>query len=184
MNGSRPQGPLWLAALLLAWAIAPVGAESPRREAEINLTPGPTARAALYEEILAADAAFFRAFFDTCDIEAVRRFVTDDFEMFHDKGGHVSKSGAEFVKDAEQKCARQAQGTDFQSTRRLVPGSMKVFPINEYGAIAVGTHTFYAVREGEPDRLTETAQFTIVWKEESGQWRLARALSYDHRLAE
>ena len=156
----------------------------PATEAPVNLTPGPKARPGLYEEILAADAEFFGAFFDTCDIDTVRRYVADDFEMFHDKGGRVSTSGAEFVQQAQEKCERQRQGSDFLSTRRLVPETLKVYPIANYGAIAVGVHRFYAVKPGAPERLTETAPFTIVWKEELGQWKLARALSYDHQLAE
>jgi hypothetical protein len=156
----------------------------PKKEAAVNLTPGAVARPGLYEEILKADAEFFRAFFDTCDIETVRRYIADDFEMFHDKGGRVSTSGEAFVKETQEKCERQAEGTDFLSTRKLLPETLKVYPINNYGAIASGTHRFYAIKKGEPDRLTETALFTAVWKEESGQWKLARALSYDHQLAE
>jgi len=156
----------------------------PKREAEVNLTPGAQARPGLYEEILKADTEFFKAFFDTCDIETVRRYVTDDFEMFHDKGGRVSTSGADFVKSAQDKCKRQEEGIDFLSARKLVPGTMKVYPLNNYGAVQTGTHRFYAIRKGKPDRLTETAQFTQVWKEENGQWRIARVLSYDHQLAQ
>jgi hypothetical protein len=109
--------------------------------------------------------------------------VTDDFEMFHDKGGRVAASGADFVKETEDKCRRQAEGTDFLSTRKLVPETLQVYPINGYGAISMGTHDFFAVKKGTSDRLTETGQFVIVWKEEGGQWRLARALSFDHVLA-
>jgi hypothetical protein len=61
---------------------------------------------------------------------------------------------------------------------------MNVYPLNKYGAIQIGTHRFYAIQQGKPDRLTETGQFTHVWKEENGQWRLARVLSYDHQLAQ
>jgi len=156
----------------------------PARQAEVHLTPGAVARPGLTEEIRAADAELFKAYFDTCDSETVRRYVTDDFEMFHDKGGRVLTSGAGFVQDAIDKCKRQAEGTDFLSTRKLVQASLKVYPINNYGAIETGVHEFFAVKKGEPDRLTETGQFTIVWKEENGQWRAARALSYDHVLAQ
>lgn len=166
-------------AILLCLSAGVSGAEPP-----INLTPGARARAGLFEEILAADAEFFKAFFDTCDVATVRRYVTDDFEMFHDKGGRVTTSGAEFVKTTEDKCKRQADGVDFLSTRKLTKETMRVYPLNKYGAIQTGTHRFYAVRNDQPDRLTETAQFTQVWKEENGQWRLARVLSYDHQLAE
>jgi ketosteroid isomerase-like protein len=156
----------------------------PAKEAAVNLTPGAVARPGLAEEIRAADAEFFKAFFDTCDIATIRRYVTDDFEMFHDKGGRVAATGAELVKSAEDKCRRQAEGTDFLSTRKLLPDTLEVHAINGYGAISTGRHEFFAVKAGEPDRLTETGQFTIVWKEEDGQWKLARALSFDHVLAE
>lgn len=156
---------------------------TPVQEAPVNLTPGATARPGLADEIRQADAELFRAFFDTCDVDTVRRYVADDFEMVHDKGGIVATSGAQFVQETVDKCKRQAEGTDFLSTRKLVPGTLKVYPIQQDGAIATGTHTFYAVKAGEPDRLTETGQFTVFWKQVDGQWKMVRALSYDHVLA-
>ncbi|HET8692425.1 MAG TPA: nuclear transport factor 2 family protein [Steroidobacteraceae bacterium] len=167
----------------IAWQATHEAPPAPAKDAEVNLTPGAVARPGLAEEIRAADAEFFRAFFDTCDVETVRRYVTDDFEMFHDKSGRVITSGAAFVQDTVDKCRRQAEGTDFLSTRKLVPESLEVYPIAHYGAVETGVHRFYAVKQGEPDRLTETGKFTIVWKDEDGQWRVARALSYDHVLA-
>jgi ketosteroid isomerase-like protein len=153
------------------------------QEAPVNLTPGATARPGLADEIRRADAEFFRAFFDTCDIVAVRRFVAEDFEMIHDKGGVVATSGPDFVRITQDKCKRQADGTDFHSTRKLVPESLQVYPIQDDGAIEIGAHSFYAVKAGEPDRLTETGRFTHYWKQEDGQWKLSRVLSYDHVLA-
>ena len=155
---------------------------APAQEAPVNLTPGATARPGLADEIRQADAELFRAF-DTCAVDTVRRYVADDFEMVHDKGGIVATSGAQFVQETVDKCKRQAEGTDFLSTRKLVPGTLKVYPIQQDGAIATGTHTFYAVKAGEPDRLTETGQFTVFWKQVDGQWKMVRALSYDHVLA-
>ena len=166
----------------IAWQATRVPLE-PKQDAPVNLTPGATARPGLADEILRADAEFFRAFFDTCDVGTARRYVADDFEMVHDKGGIVATSGAQFMKDMQDKCKRQAEGIDFLSTRRLVPGTLKVYPIQQDGAIATGTHTFYAVKAGQPDRLTETGQFTIFWKQVDGQWKMMRALSYDHVLA-
>ena len=156
---------------------------TPAQEAPVNLTPGATARPGLADEIRRADAEFFRAFFDTCDVDTVRRYVADDFEMIHDKDGIVATSGAQFVQETVDKCKRQAEGTDFLSTRKLLPDTLKVYPIQQDGAIATGSHTFYAVKAGEPARLTETGQFTVFWKQVDGQWKMMRALSYDHVLA-
>ena len=78
---------------------------------------------------------------------------------------------------------RQRTGVDFLSKRVLDEESLRVYPINEYGAVETGTHRFYAVAEGKPDQLTETAQFLMIWKRVDGAWKLARVVSYDHRLA-
>ncbi len=170
----------WRAIAWQATHAAPV----PGKDAAVNLTPGATASATLVDEIRQADAEFFRAFFDSCDIDAVRRFVADDFEMIHDKGGVVATSGAGFVTLTQDKCKRQADGVDFLSARRLVPESLQVYPIRDDGAIEVGTHEFFAVKPGEPGRLTETGRFTHYWTKVGSQWKLSRVLSYDHALAE
>ena len=70
----------------------------------------------------------------------MRRLVTDDFEMFHDKGGRNITSGEQFATITKEKCQRQRDGIDFLSTRELVRDSVKVYPLNNYGAIETGTH--------------------------------------------
>jgi ketosteroid isomerase-like protein len=145
---------------------------------------GPVATQALHNEIAAADRALFVAAFDTCDTAKLATIVTDDLEMFHDKGGLIATSGAQFVEDFTRTCERQKTGEDYRSRRELVPGSMKVYPLNNYGAIAVGEHRFYQLLPGKPEKLVEISQFTHVWKKESGGWKLARVLSYDHKLTE
>src|SRR5262245_46104476 len=105
-----------LAGLLLSSTLC-LAADPPRaepnKEAAVNLTPGAVARPGLREEVLAADAALFKAFFDDCDADAVRRLVTDDFEMFHDKGGRNITSGDQFATITRDKCKRQQEGIDF-----------------------------------------------------------------------
>ena len=145
---------------------------------------GPRPTQALADEIAAADKALFAAVFDTCDSAALGKMVTDDFEMFHDKGGLTSKSGAEFLKAIDGMCARQKTGEDYRSRRELVPGTLKVYPVNNYGAIEIGEHRFYKLAPGKPEQLVEVALFTQVWKKEPTGWKLARVVSYDHRLTE
>jgi hypothetical protein len=147
-------------------------------------TAGPAPSQQLTDEIKAADLAFFSAFFDRCDVEALRGMVTDDFEMFHDKGGRVSASKAEFIKNIEGTCARQKTGEDYRARRELSVPSLKVYPLNNYGAIEVGEHRFYQLLPGKPEKLVEISLFTQVWKKEGSAWKLARVLSYDHRLTE
>ncbi|HUQ27621.1 MAG TPA: nuclear transport factor 2 family protein [Usitatibacter sp.] len=145
---------------------------------------GPAPTQALADEVMAADKALFGAVFDTCDTATLARMVTDDFEMYHDKGGLTSTSGAQFVKDIAGMCARQKTGEDYRSRRELVASSLKVYPLNNYGAIEVGEHRFYKLTPGKPEQLVEISLFTQVWKKEPSGWKLARVLSYDHRLTD
>jgi hypothetical protein len=147
-------------------------------------TAGPAPTQQLTDEIRAADIAFFSAFFDRCDVAALGGMITDDFEMFHDKGGRTAASKAEFIKGIEGTCARQKTGEDYRARRELVPGSLKVYPLNNYGAVEVGEHKFFQLLPGKPEKLVEVSQFTQVWKKEGAVWKLARVLSYDHRLTE
>ena len=145
---------------------------------------GPAQSQQQFDEVAAADQALFSAFFDRCDMETLAKMVTDDFEMFHDKNGYMTKSGKEFLDAIAGTCARQKTGEDYRARRELVPGSLKVYPLNNYGAVEIGVHRFYQLLPGKPEKLVEVSQFTHVWKKEDGVWKLARALSYDHRLTD
>jgi hypothetical protein len=145
---------------------------------------GPAQSQELTDQIAAADHALFSAFFDRCDIEALRGMVTDDFEMFHDKNGFMTKSGKEFIDGIAATCARQKTGEDYRARRELVPGTLKVYPLDNYGAVEVGVHRFFQLLPGKPEKLVEVSQFTQVWKQEAGAWKLSRVVSYDHRLTD
>ena len=145
---------------------------------------GPAQTRQLFDEIAAADHALFSAFFDRCDLAALATMVTDDLEMFHDKNGYMSKTGKEFLDGIAATCARQKTGEDYRARREIVPGSLKVYPLNNYGAVEVGVHRFYQLLPGKPEKLVEESQFTQVWKKEPSGWKLARILSYDHRLTD
>ncbi|HWM90157.1 MAG TPA: nuclear transport factor 2 family protein [Thermoanaerobaculia bacterium] len=147
-------------------------------------TAGPAATKELFEEIAGKDRMLFDAVFNTCDVQALSGLVTDDFEMYHDKGGLVATSGAQFVENIRGMCERQKTGEDYRARRELVEGSLEVYPLNNYGAVEVGVHRFYKKTEGQPDKLVEIAKFTQVWKKDASGWKLARVLSYDHKLTE
>ena len=170
----------------VAWVVVGVGpsAGAAPPEAPIHLTPGaPPPSAELIATLAAKDRALFEAVFD-CQLDRLPGLIADDFEFLHDKGGKTAGSGKEFLDAIAGMCARRAAGTDFKARRELVEGSMKVFVLNGYGAMQMGTHRFYALRDGKQDQLTESGQFIDVWREIDGTWKLARVISYDHQLAD
>jgi ketosteroid isomerase-like protein len=137
----------------------------------------PTSRQ-LIKEIAVMDRELFDTIFNKCDVERLAELVTEDFEFYHDESGQVAKSRKEFVDSIRGMCERQKTGEDYRSRRVLVGNSLVVYPLNNYGAVQMGVHRFYPLTKGKP---VETARFTHLWKNENGQWKLARVLSYDHQ---
>jgi len=136
--------------------------------------------ATLEQDILGADAAFFGALFDRCDVDALAPWVADDLEFVHDKWGVIARSKAEFLVSIRGMCERQRAGVDFKARRVLEPGSGAVYPMKNVGAYQTGSHRFYRVTEGQPDPPTESARFAHLWRRVQGQWQLARVVSFAH----
>ncbi len=129
------------------------------------------------------DQQLFDAAFG-CKLDVLPTLVTDDLEFFHDKSGQTASSGEQFLDQVTQGCERQKAGSDFKARRELVTGSMMVYVLNNYGAMQMGTHRFFALQSGQPDRLTEAGKFIHLWRNDNGAWKLARVISYDHQLAD
>jgi hypothetical protein len=177
-------GILAIAVVFSSAAFAAGPAAAPKAEAPVHLRAGPQTSQQLFDEIAAKDGAVFDVVFGSCDIDKLRPLIADDLEFFHDKDGLSETSGAHFIDDISRHCERIKSGEDFRARRELVAGSMKVYPLNNYGAVETGEHRFYAIADGKPDQLTESAQFLHVWKNDHGEWKLARVVSYGHALAE
>lgn len=134
---------------------------------------------ALYDTLFRLDSALFSIAY-TCQPDKVAAFFTEDLEFYHDKGG-VTRSLKTFLENLE----RNFCGNDKPKLRReLVPGSLQVYPMDNYGAIQMGEHRFYISQNGQPEKLTGIAKFTHLWQFRDGKWRITRVLSYDHQAAE
>jgi hypothetical protein len=132
----------------------------------------------LYDRLAGLDSSLFSTVYK-CNPERNITFFTEDLEFYHDKGG-VTRSRKFFMEGLEKNfCGEQNQTL----RRELIPGSLKVFKINNYGAIQMGEHRFYVTRKGEAEQLTGEAKFVHVWKQDNGSWKISRVLSYDHRDA-
>lgn len=127
----------------------------------------------LFNQIAAMDSVLFKCF-NTCDTTTYKTLLADDLEFYHDKGG-FTKSGRAEVESLKEMCGRTNK-----LRRELVKGSMEVYPISNYGAIEIATHSFYLKKPGEKEFLVTTAKFVHVWQKKDGKWILARVISYDH----
>lgn len=148
------------------------------------VTAGPQATRQLFDELAEQDRRLFDLVFIRCDADALAGMLADDFVFLHDKHGEAASSPQKFVENIRQGCELQAKGVNVRARRELVPGTLEVYPMNNYGAIQTGSHRFFGIEPGKPDQLRETAQFFHVWKKIDGHWKLSRSYSYDHRPAQ
>jgi len=126
----------------------------------------------LFQTIARMDSLLFEAF-NKCDTVVSKDFFTKDLEFYHDKGGLTRYE--ENMQSIHKRCS-----SNYVVRRELVPGTMEVFPIKDYGAIQLGSHRFYFRNKGEAEQLDGTFRFVHVWKNENGRWKIARVVSFDH----
>lgn len=133
----------------------------------------PEQAASLETTIAALDSAVFDAFnrcADPAQLQAHARFFAPDVEFYHDTGGVTWTREAMIANTRQHACGHY--------TRQLVPGSLRVWPVRDFGAIAQGVHRFC---QAGAARCEGEADFVMVWRQRDGQWQVTRVLSYGHR---
>jgi hypothetical protein len=122
--------------------------------------------------IAALDKKLFDAY-NTCDLHTLGSLIEDGLEFYHDKTGLAV--GKQPFLDAINNniCPGKVQ-------RTLVPGSLEVYPLNDYGAVEIGVHRFH--HPGDPQNVGE-AKFVTIWHYQDGAWKISRAISFDHESA-
>ncbi|QSX74713.1 nuclear transport factor 2 family protein [Lysobacter arenosi] len=127
----------------------------------------------LFDSISALDTEVFTAF-NTCSepgqLQKHASYFAPDVEFYHDTGG-VTWSRQEMLASTEKYVCGHFR-------RELVPGTLKVYPIKDFGAIEEGSHRFCQFDSGKCEGL---ADFLIVWNSNNGKWQITRVLSYGHR---
>lgn len=128
---------------------------------------------ALFETVARLDAEVFSAF-NTCatpgQLQKHAAYFADDVEFYHDKGG-VTWNRKDMLANTEKYVCGNF-------SRELVPGSLRVYEIKDFGAIAQGVHRFCQFSSGTCEGA---AEFVMVWHQEGDSWVITRVLSYGHR---
>ena len=120
----------------------------------------------IYDVIVSKDKEYFDAY-NTCDMKTQGSLFSENIEFFHDKGG-LSTSKQEILAALERNICGKV-------TRTLIPGSIEVYPINDYGAIEIGYHKFY--NNQEPNAISNPSKFIMVWKKEGEEWIISKVIS-------
>ncbi|WP_420459661.1 DUF4440 domain-containing protein [Neolewinella sp.] len=141
--------------------------------------PDVDGQSTLEHDILEQDSLFWLAY-NRCDLEAFGGFFAEDLEFYHDKGGLTRTRDSLVASFTHGLCAA---GTN-QVERRLVAGSLRLYPINNYGAYLRGTHTFHTMVDERETGGVEEAQFAHLWTRQGDRWVMSRVVSYDHHPQE
>lgn len=141
------------------------------RSQQISPTEGELARI-----ISSLDHAFFEAY-NKCEMSKIESMFTSDIEFYHEK--RVPLTGRQSVMEAFSKNLCSEKGNRVR--RELVEGSLQVYRIDNYGALAVGEHRFYLTQPGQKEKLDGIGHFANLWQLKDGEWRMSRVFSYGFR---
>jgi Domain of unknown function (DUF4440) len=130
-------------------------------------------QAELDKAITALDAALFDSY-NRCDLEKFSSFLDENVEFYHDQGGVTL--GRQALTDSIRK---NICGGDVR--RELVPGSLQIYYMKGYGAVEIGVHRFIHPKS---NGATGEGRFITLWQYKNGSWKITRAISYDHHLAD
>jgi len=127
----------------------------------------------LYDSIAYLDSVFFNAF-NTRNLDKLKTLLSENLEFYHDLGGVTNYNQNV---DAFKKTFEGDRGI----RRKLVEGTLEVYPIKDYGAVETGIHRFYSTEKGQQEKLSSEAKFVQVWQKKDGAWKITRIISYGHQ---
>lgn len=125
--------------------------------------------ATLTHTVAALDAQVFDAY-NRCDMDAFSGYFIPKAEFYHDEGGVTWDRDAVVANTRKYICGKVR--------RELLPETLKVYPIKDYGAIEEGEHRFCQIDSGKCEGI---AKFLMIWEHKDGKWLMTRVVSYGHR---
>jgi len=136
---------------------------------ETSQTDTPTS-GPLYNEIAHMDSLMFDAF-NSRNIASLKQFFDHGLELYQDNIGvrNYNETIEAFTNLFKM---------EYVLTRKLVPGSMEVYPIKGYGAIQTGEHVFSHIENGKYQK--GTFKFMQIWQKKEGIWQVTTEITYGH----
>ena len=119
----------------------------------------------LYKKVVELDSIFFAAY-NNCDMVKQAEIYNDSIEFYHDKGG-LQTSKKEILADTKKYICGKVN-------RKLIKGSVEVSPIPGYGAVELGSHSFYNIEE---NTTSKPSKFVIIWKNDNEKWTITKVIS-------
>ena len=154
-----------LISLILSISICSTALAQSQTEKKVSFT-----EKKLFDKVAKLDSSLFAAY-NSKNLDLMKTFFTKDLEWYQDNGGLLDyeKVFSNF---------QSIFNRDYDLKRNLIKESLEVHPIEGYGAIEIGKHQFKHIENGKLE--IGTFKFVMIWKNDNGNWRISRVISYDH----
>jgi hypothetical protein len=129
-----------------------------------------TTQIELFNKVANLDSSLFAAY-NSKNLDLMKTYFTKDLEWYQDNGGLI-----DFEKVFSN--FQSIFNREYDLKRNLIKESLEVHPIEGYGAIEIGKHQFKHVENGKLE--IGTFKFVMIWKNDNGNWKISRVISYDH----
>ena len=129
-----------------------------------------TTQIELFNKVANLDSSLFAAY-NSKNLDLMKTYFTKDLEWYQDNGGLI-----DFEKVFSN--FQSIFNRDYDLKRNLIKESLEVHPIEGYGAIEIGKHQFKHIENGKLE--IGTFKFLMIWKNDNGNWKISRVISYDH----
>ena len=129
-----------------------------------------TTQIELFNKVANLDSSLFAAY-NSKNLNLMKTYFTKDLEWYQDNGGLI-----DFEKVFSN--FQSIFNRDYDLKRNLIRESLEVHPIEGYGAIEIGKHQFKHIENGKLE--IGTFKFVMIWKNDNGNWKISRVISYDH----
>ena len=91
-----------------------------------------------------------------------------EYEFYYDQGELIT-SKQDLISAIQKNICRKV-------TRELVKGSIKVYPIKDFGAIEIGLHKFHNNQQ-PVGTASKVGCFLILWVNKNNEWKIKRIVS-------
>jgi len=120
----------------------------------------------LYDKLIKLDSLYWKSY-NTCDMKTQASMYADSLEFYHDKAG-LTTSKQDVLNGIKNNVCDKV-------TRELIPGSIEIYPIKDYGAIVMGVHKFH--NKQEPDAPSHPGRYIVIWQQTGNDWKMKRVIS-------
>ena len=142
------------------------------KPAPVAPPPTPATPTTLISTIAALDSSLFSAF-NAHDAATLGAWFTPDLEFYHDKSG---LAGYDSTMAAFTRLFTQPATADMR--REIVPGTLEVHPLGDFGLLEICRHRFCHTENGKEE--CGTFKNIMVWRKEGPSYKVSRVISFDH----